>query len=91
MFFLAFLIWKSWEEVEEETLYKYFNDYQVSWNLNKWLDLFFLLSGMFFALGITCISLVNLRADEFGLVCCQINDFSNTLSALMWLQWTVQI
>lgn len=26
----------------------------------------FLVNGMFFALGISCISLVNLKADEFG-------------------------
>lgn len=43
-----------------------------------------------FASGITRISLVNLGADEFDLVSCQFNDFSNTLKALMWLHWTAQ-
>lgn len=43
-----------------------------------------------FASAITHISLVNLRADEFDLVYCQFNDFSNTLKALMWLHWTAQ-
>lgn len=72
--------------MEKGTLYLYRTCHEYAGN--GWV--YFPGEWYVFASGITCNSLVNLGADEFDLVYCQFNDFSNTLKALMWLHWTAQ-